>query len=67
MLYEKYQAYCRKLADIQHAMAVLQWDQEVNMPHKGAAHRGSQLATLSVVAHEWATDSGYGALLEDLA
>ncbi|MDZ4859293.1 MAG: hypothetical protein SGI88_09920, partial [Candidatus Hydrogenedentes bacterium] len=35
------------VADIHAAVSVLQWDQEVNMPAKGAGARGMQLATLS--------------------
>lgn len=57
----------RKIADLQHSAAVLQWDQEVNMPSKGAEHRGGQLATLSVIAHEWFTDPAFGELLNKLA
>lgn len=66
MTYESYLAQCRKIADIQHSMAVLQWDQEVNMPPAGAAARGGQLATLSVIAHEWFTDPSFGDVLEKL-
>jgi len=67
MTYQKYKEHSRKVADVQHATAVLQWDQEVNMPPKGAEQRGSQLATLSVIAHEWSTDSAFGDLLNTLA
>ena len=34
------------------AAAVLNWDQEIYMPPKGAQARGGQIATLSGIAHE---------------
>lgn len=40
------------LADVNHAIAVLSWDQEVYMPEEGAAFRGQQIATLSGISHE---------------
>ncbi len=40
-----------QIRDLQHAAALLQWDQEVHMPPKGAPARGRQLATLSALAH----------------
>jgi carboxypeptidase Taq len=66
MSYQQYVDQCRKIADIQHSMAVLQWDQEVNMPPAGAEARGRQIATLSVIAHDWFTDPKFGDLLNEL-
>jgi carboxypeptidase Taq len=66
MSYQQYTEKCRKIADLQHSMAVLQWDQEVNMPPAGAEARGRQIATLSVIAHDWFTDPTFGDLLEKL-
>ena len=40
-----------EVADLNAATALLQWDQEVYMPPKGATARGFQLATLSALAH----------------
>ena len=40
----------RKITDINLAAGVLHWDQEVNMPPKGAAFRAQQLATLSEIS-----------------
>lgn len=67
MSYEKYVEHCQKIADVQYSNALLQWDQEVNMPEKGADGRSRQIATLSVIAHEWSTDAEYGQLLESLS
>lgn len=66
MSYEKYVEHSRKIADVRHASALLQWDQEVMMPEKGADARSRQLATLSVIAHEWSTEPAYGQLLNEL-
>ncbi len=52
---EKLEALKNHLArviDLQHAAAVLSWDQEVNMPDNGVGPRSNQLATLASMAHE---------------
>ena len=64
--YEKYKAHVRKITDINLTAGVLHWDQEVNMPPKGAAFRAQQLATLSEISHIFSVDSDYGKLLEEL-
>ena len=66
VLYEKYQEHMRKLADIRAALALMQWDQETYMPIKGADFRARQVATLSELAHEMATNEKLGLLLEKL-
>ncbi len=38
--------------DLRAASAVLEWDQQVNMPPGGAANRATQLSTLGRLAHE---------------
>lgn len=50
--------------DLHMAGAVLDWDQEVNMPPGGAAARAEQLATLSALAHDIFTSAETGRLLE---
>ena len=52
------------VADINSAVSVLHWDQEVHMPPKGAAARGMQLATLSALAHREFTSAETGRLLD---
>ena len=64
--YNTYKETLQKIADIGYSAAVLNWDQEVNMPPKGAAARARQLATLSGLAHEMSTNADFGRLLEDL-
>ncbi|MCB0179760.1 MAG: carboxypeptidase M32 [Anaerolineae bacterium] len=59
-----------KLKDIQninHAAAVLGWDQQTYMPPGGAAARAEQLSTLSKISHEMFTAAEIGELLADLA
>ena len=53
-----------EVADLAHAAAVLEWDQEVFMPPGGAEGRARQVATLRRVAHERFTDDAVGALLD---
>lgn len=50
--------------DLNHATAVLRWDQTTYMPPGGAPARGRQMATLSRLAHEKFTDSEVGRLIE---
>ena len=50
--------------DLHMAAAVLQWDQEVLMPPKGAKGRGEQLSTLASLAHRLFTNADMGALIE---
>jgi carboxypeptidase Taq len=53
-----------KIIDLQHAAAVLSWDQEVYMPEEGVGPRADQLATLSSMAHELFTSDETRRLLE---
>ncbi|WP_420456753.1 carboxypeptidase M32 [Rubrivirga sp.] len=49
-----------EVADLGHAAAVLEWDQETFMPPGGAEGRGRQIATLRRIAHERFTDPAVG-------
>ncbi len=55
-----------EIADIRHTLALLQWDQEVYMPPKGAHARGLQLATLSGLEHRLFTDPEVRRLIDAL-
>ncbi|MDR0388163.1 MAG: carboxypeptidase M32 [Treponema sp.] len=46
--------------------AVLQWDQETNLPSLGVKERADQLALIEGLAHERAADPRIGQLLADL-
>ena len=39
-----------EVSDINSALSILSWDQQVNMPAAGNEARGQQLATLSKIA-----------------
>ena len=64
--YDKYVEQMRKIADISHSIAVLNWDKETYLPKKSAAMRSQQIATLSGIVHEEFTNPGFGNLLERL-
>ena len=65
--YSNYKGMMRKIADIQYASAVLNWDQETYMPPKGATFRAQQLSTLAGIGHELATSKELGDLLNVLS
>jgi len=46
--------------------AVLGWDEQTNLPVKGATHRANQLALLAGISHDRATDQRLGGLLDQL-
>ncbi len=64
--YQRYVEKMQKIADVNYAAAVLNWDEETYLPEKGAPYRGRQLATLSTLAHELFTDDRLGSLLHQL-
>ena len=64
--YNRIVSHLRKLKDLSAANALMQWDQEVYMPINGGVQRGQQLATLSAVYHEYATNKEYIQNLKDL-
>lgn len=65
-MYDKYTSHLRKIADINFASAVLNWDQETYMPPKGAEFRAQQLATLAGVSHELSISEELGRVLDEL-
>ena len=56
-----------EVVDIGAAMAVLQWDQETQMPSKGQRSRGKQLATLAGLRHAKLTHPNLGEALNAAA
>ena len=67
VLYLEYVQKMQQIADVNYAAAVLNWDQEIYLPEKGAATRSRQLATLSGISHELSVAPDLGVLLESLA
>ena len=66
-LYDKYHSKMKKVADINHAIAVLSWDKEVNLPKDGAMHRSQQVATLAGISHMEFTNKDFGLMLNKLS
>ena len=56
-----------EVVDLGSAMAVLQWDQETQMPPKGQESRGRQLATLAGLHHAKMTDPALADALDAAA
>lgn len=56
-----------EVADVAAVIALLEWDQEVNLPPKAEPGRGQHLATLSGIHHRMFTDPELGTMLEELA
>ena len=66
---KNYEHYCElksKIADINSAIAILSWDQEVNMPPDGFAFRAQQLSTLAGIMHELGTSKEYEDIISEL-
>ncbi len=55
-----------EIYDLQHAGALLSWDEETYMPPGGAPARGRQTALLARLAHEKSIDPELGKLLDNL-
>ena len=56
-----------EIRDLNAALAVLGWDQQVYMPSGSAAGRAAQLETLTVVVHEKSADPAFGAMIREAA
>lgn len=55
-----------EIDDLNHAAAVLGWDQQTYMPPGGAEARAQQIATLSHISHEKFIDTAIGDILNEL-
>lgn len=64
--YERLMEKVLEVHDILFAQQLLEWDQQVMMPPKGAEQRASQVATLAGLAHSRVTDPELNALLRDV-
>lgn len=65
--YQKLLEIMGTLEDLGGALALLNWDQSVNMPQAAAAERARQRATLARFIHEMATSDQVLGLLQELA
>ncbi len=64
--FEALKHHLGQVSDLGGAASVLSWEQETYMPAKGAEHRADQMATLSLIHHQMATDPKIGVWLEEL-
>ena len=65
-----YSQLCEQLKGVtllRSCASVLGWDEQTNLPPKGAEHRANQLALLAGLSHERATNPVIGELLDELA
>ena len=63
---KRFKEIMAEVADLNAAAAVLNWDQQVNMPPGGAEARGNQVATLGTLSHQMFTSDEVGKLLDEL-
>lgn len=65
--YERLTARFQRLAQIDHALTILHWDQQVMMPPGGNAARATAMAELTALHHALLTGPEMQGLLEDAA
>ena len=63
---QRLKAILAEVTDLSRSAAVLDWDQETNMPPGGVAGRAQQLSTLMTLAHVKFTSDEVGRLLDGL-
>ena len=61
---QKLHSLSAEVADLRHAADLLEWDERVCMPQRGATTHGQMLATLRRLAHEKFTSSEMGDAIE---
>lgn len=66
MVFSRFTDRLGEVIDVQAAIALLHWDEEVYMPVKAGEARGRQLATLSALAHRMFTSPDMGGMIEEL-
>lgn len=59
----RFYARCEEIHDLQEIQQLLEWDQQVIMPRKGAEQRANQQAALAALAHRRLTDPAFGDLI----
>ena len=62
----KLNAAIGEIVDLQHAASLIEWDEQVYMPHGGAPVHGEMIATIKKTAHQKFTSDEVGRLLETL-
>ncbi|MEW4489195.1 carboxypeptidase M32 [Thalassoglobus sp. JC818] len=65
--YTELVTHLRELATLRSCGSVLGWDEQTNLPPKGAEHRANQLSLLAGLSHDRATDPTLGELIDKLS
>lgn len=63
--YQALESRFAKIADLDNALGILDWDQETMMPDGAGSARAQTLATLAVIRHELITDPALADLLDE--
>ncbi len=66
-LYQAYVAKMHKIADVNHTLALMGWDQEVYLPEKAAGQRAQQIATMAGIAHDLSVSNELSDLVHRLS
>lgn len=64
--FEAFKQAINELTDLQHVIALMGWDMQVNMPAGGAEDRGDQLTTMERLVHQKITSPDSTALMEQM-
>ncbi len=64
--YVRFLSLVHEVHDLGGAMGLLEWDQEVMMPAKGAVGRARQRATMAALIHDRVVDEALGGLIDEL-
>lgn len=64
--FERFITLCEEIHDLQEIQQLLDWDQQVIMPPRGAAQRGHQQAALAALVHQRLTSQELGDLIEEI-
>lgn len=65
--YTELVAELKEIALLRSCGSILGWDEQTNLPPKGAEHRANQLALIAGLSHERATSKKMGDLISSLA
>ena len=66
-VWDVFEQFERDVCQLGHVGGLLGWDEQVNMPPRGAAARGAAKATLAGILHERICDERFGDAIAELA
>ena len=65
--YRRVRGQAKKIAQLKSSIALLEWDQQTQMPAAAGSYRADQLGVLTGALHRQETDAGYGDDLQTAA